>query len=74
VWYAFLESEDAMDTLEIGLVLRTSLPITWSVEAFDPADDGTTEMAQFSGPRAEQRAREYAIWKYGVLDPPIMAA
>ncbi len=63
-----------MDTLEIGLVIRTTVPTTWSVEAFDSADDGTTEMAQFSGPRAEQRAREYAMWKYGAIDPPVMAA
>jgi hypothetical protein len=63
-----------MDDLELALVLRTTVPCTWSVEAFCSFNDGATEMTQFSGPDAEQRAREYAIWKYGVRSPLIMAA
>jgi hypothetical protein len=63
-----------MDDLEIALVLRTTVPATWSVEAMEEGNDGAVEMAQFSGPCAEQRAREYAIWKYGVRAPAVMAA
>ena len=63
-----------MDDLELALVLRTTVPPTWSIEAFCPADDGAIEMTQFSGPDAERRAREYALWKYGVRAPKVMAA
>lgn len=63
-----------MDDLEIALVLRTTKPATWSVEAMESGGDGSIEMVQFSGPNAEQRAREYAIWKYGVRAPSVMAA
>jgi hypothetical protein len=58
---------------EISLVLRTTTPIVWAVEAIDIAGDGAIEMAQFSGPDAEQRARDYAAWKYGVSSPSVMA-
>lgn len=37
----------------------------WRVEAITdpPEGDGEIFVAIFSGPRAEQRAREYAAWK-----------
>ncbi len=63
-----------MDDLEIALVLRTTVPPTWSVETIESGSDGAIEMAQFSGPHAEQRAREYSVWKYGVRAPAVMAA
>lgn len=31
-------------------------------------DDGDIEAAYFSGPNAEQRATEYARWKYGEFE------
>lgn len=35
----------------------------WRVEAANEAADGLVYVALFSGPEAEQRAREYADWK-----------
>jgi hypothetical protein len=44
----------------------------WFVEAIRP--DGECESAMFCGPKAEERAREYAAWKQfrvpGPPDPP----
>jgi hypothetical protein len=39
-------------------------PDHWHVEAID--DEGRVFVAVFSGPDAEERAREYADWKNGV--------
>ena len=36
----------------------------WHVEAID--DEGRVFVAVFSGPEAEERAREYADWKNGL--------
>jgi hypothetical protein len=36
---------------------------TWRVEAINYASDGEVRVAVFSGPDAEERAREYAQWK-----------
>lgn len=62
-----------MDDSEISLVLHSTVPLVWAVEAVNSDGEGAIEMTQFSGPNAEQRAREYTIWKYGVLSPPVMA-
>ncbi len=35
----------------------------WRVEAIDYDGDGTTYAATFTGPGAEERAKEYARWK-----------
>ncbi len=35
----------------------------WHVEAIDHASEGEVYMAVFTGPGAEERAREYATWK-----------
>ena len=35
----------------------------WVVEAIDFDNDGEVYRALFTGPAAEQRAREYAEWK-----------
>jgi hypothetical protein len=40
---------------------------TWHVEAV--GDDGEVYVAVFSGPRARERAAEYADWKNGVRSP-----
>ena len=36
---------------------------TWNVEAIDHDSEGEIYMASFSGPKAEERAREYAKFK-----------
>jgi hypothetical protein len=53
------------------IVRRKSVPESWAVEAIAMKDDGNIEMAIFSGPRAKQRAIEYAAAKY--LDHRVIA-
>lgn len=60
--------------IEVTLVVNTTIPLTWSVEALNIDGDGGGEIAIFSGRAAEQRAREYAGWRYGVDQPDVMAA
>ena len=38
-------------------------PGDWRVEAINDVGEGEVYVAIFSGPDAEQRAREYADWK-----------
>jgi hypothetical protein len=38
-------------------------PDDWRVEKFD--DEGGADVAIFGGPKARQRAIEYADWRYG---------
>jgi hypothetical protein len=38
-------------------------PAEWRAEAIDEAGDGQCYVVVFSGPQAEERAREYAQWK-----------
>jgi hypothetical protein len=42
-------------------------PGEWRVEAIDHEGEGVVYVAIFSGPRAKERAREYAIWKKSAL-------
>ncbi len=65
---------DPRATTEVALVLRTTVPATWAVEAMRRDDDGAIEMTQFSGPRSESRARAYAASEYGIENPEVMAA
>lgn len=37
----------------------------WRVEAIDFDSEGECYLAVFSGPKAQQRAEEYAAWKNG---------
>jgi hypothetical protein len=37
----------------------------WRVEAIDEGSEGQVYVAIFSGPRARERAEEYAEWKRG---------
>lgn len=39
------------------------VPGEWRVEAIDFGSEGECYVAIFSGPDAEDRAREYAAWK-----------
>ncbi len=55
-----------MFTIEVSLVANDdTAPLSWSVEAVNSDGDGGIDVTMFSGPSAEQRAREYARWKYG---------
>ena len=47
-------------------------PGNWRVEKFD--DDGGAEVAIFGGPRARQRAIEYADWRYGEFEEVRLAS
>ena len=61
-------------TVEVTLVANDTVPASWSVEAVNSDGDGGIDVTIFSGPTAEQRAREYARWKYGVHQPKLIAA
>lgn len=50
--------------LEAEVVRRVDDQNSWGVEAIDYPQDGSVYMAIFSGPDAEQRAREYAHFKF----------
>ena len=53
------------ERLEIYIAERRDTPGAWTVEVTDP-EDGAVYQAIFIGPEAEERAREYAAWKYEV--------
>jgi hypothetical protein len=40
------------------------------VSAIDPQNGGEVYLAMFSGPRAKERADEYAAWKNRAVDTP----
>jgi hypothetical protein len=46
------------------IVKRRTAPESWTVEAIAMKDDGAIEIAIFSGPKAKERAVEYAAAKY----------
>lgn len=48
-----------MDVYEV--LEHPDFPGQWNVERIDP-ESGECEVAMFTGPRAEERAREYAGW------------
>jgi len=64
----------AQFTIEVSLIANDTVPLSWSVEAVNSDGDGGIDVTMFSGPTAEQRAREYARWKYGVHQPRLVAA
>jgi len=51
--------------IEAEIALRSTTPPTWSVEAVNTDGEGGVDVTNFSGPRARERAVEYAVWKYG---------
>jgi hypothetical protein len=59
---------------EVSLVLNATAPLSWTVEAVNSDGDGGIDVTIFSGPTAEQRAREYARWKYATFHPEVTAA
>lgn len=52
--------------IDVSVVERTDQRGVWSVEAIADDEDGSVYQAHFHGPAAEERAREYASFKYGV--------
>jgi len=50
------------DAYEVEVVERKDSPGVWTVEATD--SDGGIEQAIFAGPRARERAEEYARYQY----------
>ncbi len=52
--------------LDVSVVQRRNEAGVWSVEAIADDEDGSVYQAHFHGPNAEDRAREYASFKYGV--------
>jgi len=61
-------------TVEVTLVLNNTVPLSWAIVAVNSDGDGGIDETIFSGPSAEQRAREYARWKYGIVHPELVAA
>lgn len=60
--------------VEVSLVLNTTVPVSWTVEAVNSDRDGGIDVTVFSGPSAEARAREYARWKYAAFHPEVIAS
>jgi hypothetical protein len=52
--------------LDVSVLEREDQAGVWAVEAIADDADGSVYQAQFFGPQAEARAREYAAFKYGV--------
>lgn len=51
--------------IDIDVVEARAVPGEWVVEAIDYGAEGEIYRAVFSGPMAEQRARDYARLVYG---------
>lgn len=50
--------------MQVEIVVDANDATSWRVEAIDVIGDGSCEVAIFSGPRAEDRAREFAKFYY----------
>jgi hypothetical protein len=46
------------------VVKDATIPNAWRVEKLDSDGDGGVDVTIFAGPRAHERATEYAAWKY----------
>ncbi len=64
---AVRSGDDHPANLDVAVVERRDTPGAWAVEAIDYDSEGDVYLAVFSGPQAQQRAREYAGMKYGVI-------
>jgi hypothetical protein len=62
-----------MHGVEVSLILETTAPFRWTVEAINVDDDGGIASSTFTGPDAEQTARDFALWQYGVSCPRVVA-
>lgn len=58
-----IESHD-VDGYEVNIGERRGAPGAWNVEAID--EEGSIEQAIFLGPKAEERAHDYAAHRYHV--------
>jgi hypothetical protein len=62
----FLNDNDSPPMgVDIAVVEARTVPGEWVVEAIDYGAEGEIYRAVFSGPMAEQRARDYARLVYG---------
>ena len=52
-----------LQSLTYEVVKDENYPTEWRTEAIDDAGEGECYVVIFTGPRAEERAREYARWK-----------
>lgn len=52
--------------LEVEVQERRDSPGVWTVEAIDTGSEGEVYQALFAGPKAKERAYDYARWMYGV--------
>jgi len=52
-----------LESLLYVVVEDENCPNEWRAEAIDDAGEGECYVVIFAGPRAEERAREYAQWK-----------
>ena len=59
-----------MRRLKYEVIESPEFPGQWHAEAID--DEGRVFVAVFSGPEAEERAREYADWKNGLMRAPVI--
>lgn len=50
-------------SMQFEVVQSKDQPGEWRVEATNETGDGEVFVTIFSGPKAEERAREYAEWK-----------
>jgi hypothetical protein len=59
---------------EVGIVEVKDAPGEWLVEAIDHGSEGEIYRAIFAGPMAEQRARAYAAFTYGLPSAPTQSS
>jgi len=63
---AKLANDNQPRGLEVEVAERKDLPGMWTVEAIDTGSEGEIYQALFTGPRAKERAYEYAALIYSV--------
>lgn len=66
---ACYKENDMPDEFPAEVVRDRDHPQDWRVEKIIGDADGNVDITVFCGPDAEQRAREYATWKYPVMAP-----
>lgn len=52
--------------LEVEIAERHEEPGVWTVEAIDTGSEGEVYQTLFTGPKAKERAYDYALATYGV--------
>ena len=61
-------------TVQYEAVESAGHPGEWRVEAIDQESDGEVYVTIFSGPKARERAQEYAEWKSASAGPRLKRA